>query len=79
MEGRANFYRFAHGQRQILVDSEVCQLIGYEMVIFFGMAQVEARIAAAMSATLLRVLEISWFPTSAPNTLPANRYTHSTC
>jgi len=34
-------------QRQILVGPEVRQLIGYELVIFFGMAQTEARIAAA--------------------------------
>lgn len=51
MEGRANFYRFARGQRQILVDPEVRKLIGYGLVIFFGMAQTEARIAAASLPT----------------------------
>jgi hypothetical protein len=37
-------------QRQILVRPEVRQLIGYELVIFFGMAQSETRIAAAKPA-----------------------------
>jgi hypothetical protein len=61
MEGRANFYRFARGQRQTLVNPEVHQLIGYGLLIFFGMAQTEARNSRCESLPLMqlkRVLEM---------------------
>ena len=53
-------------QRQILVGPEVRQLIGYEPEVFFGLAQSEARIAAAKvchRCDLMRPLEILSSPT----------------